>query len=58
MLPAWVETVIDYFNRWVAKFPTVEALAAVDQQEGRQAWEGSGYYARARQPAQGCATDR
>lgn len=43
-----VETVIDYFNRWVAKFPTVEALAAADQQEVLKAWEGLGYYARAR----------
>ncbi|MFN8446488.1 MAG: A/G-specific adenine glycosylase [Caldilineaceae bacterium] len=43
-----VETVIDYFQRWMAKFPTVEALAAADQQEVLKAWEGLGYYARAR----------
>lgn len=43
-----VETVIDYFNHWMARFPTVEALAAADLQTVLKAWEGLGYYARAR----------
>ena len=43
-----VETVVDYFNRWMKRFPTIEALAAADQQEVLKAWEGLGYYARAR----------
>lgn len=43
-----VETVIDYFNRWMEKFPTVAALAEADQQDVLKAWEGLGYYARAR----------
>ncbi len=43
-----VETVVDYFNRWMERFPTVEALAAADQQEVLKLWEGLGYYARAR----------
>jgi A/G-specific adenine glycosylase len=43
-----VETVVDYFTRWMARFPTIEALAAAGQQEVLKAWEGLGYYARAR----------
>jgi A/G-specific adenine glycosylase len=43
-----IETVIDYFNRWMARFPTLEALAAADQQDVLKLWEGLGYYARAR----------
>lgn len=43
-----VETVESYFQRWMERFPTVEALAAADLQEVLKAWEGLGYYARAR----------
>jgi len=43
-----VETVIEYFRRWMTSFPTIEALAAADQQTVLKAWEGLGYYARAR----------
>ncbi len=43
-----LETVVDYYLRWMARFPTVEALAAADQQEVLKLWEGLGYYARAR----------
>ena len=43
-----VEMVIGYFNRWIERFPTIEALAAADQQDVLKAWEGLGYYARAR----------
>jgi A/G-specific adenine glycosylase len=43
-----VEAVIDYYNRWMARFPTVEALAAADLHDVLKAWEGLGYYARAR----------
>lgn len=43
-----VETVVDYFNRWMRVFPTIEALAAADQQDVLKVWEGLGYYARAR----------
>lgn len=43
-----VETVEGYFQRWMERFPTVEALAAADLQEVLKAWEGLGYYARAR----------
>lgn len=43
-----LDTVVAYFERWMARFPTIEALAAADQQEVLKLWEGLGYYARAR----------
>ncbi len=43
-----LEMVISYFQRWMERFPTVEALAAADLQEVLKLWEGLGYYARAR----------
>ena len=43
-----VETVIPYFERWMARFPTLEALADASQQEVLSMWEGLGYYSRAR----------
>lgn len=42
------ETVIPYYRRFLERFPTVPALAAADPQEVLKAWEGLGYYARAR----------
>ncbi|MCC6957763.1 MAG: A/G-specific adenine glycosylase, partial [Anaerolineales bacterium] len=42
-----VETVIPYFERWMASFPTLEALAGAPQQAVLSAWEGLGYYRRA-----------
>ena len=43
-----LETVVDYYHRWMERFPTIAALAAADQQEVLKLWEGLGYYARAR----------
>lgn len=43
-----VETVIPYFERWMRRFPTLAALAQASQQEVLAAWEGLGYYSRAR----------
>ncbi|SCZ76429.1 A/G-specific adenine glycosylase [Acidaminobacter hydrogenoformans] len=43
-----VVTVIAYFLRFVARFPTVQALAAADEEEVLKLWEGLGYYSRAR----------
>ena len=42
------QTVLPYYERFVRKFPTVEALAAADERDVLKAWEGMGYYARAR----------
>lgn len=44
-----VATVIDYFNRFVDRFPDIPTLAAADVQEVLRYWEGLGYYRRARQ---------
>lgn len=43
-----VATVLDYYRRWMARFPTAAALAAAPLEEVLRAWEGLGYYARAR----------
>lgn len=43
-----VRTVLPYFARFVARFPTVEALAAAPLDEVLALWSGLGYYARAR----------
>lgn len=43
-----VETVKPYFERFVARFPDVAALAAAPQDEVMRLWSGLGYYARAR----------
>ncbi|PSN20509.1 A/G-specific adenine glycosylase [filamentous cyanobacterium CCP5] len=43
-----VKTVLPYYQRWLAQFPTVVDLAAAPQQQVLKAWQGLGYYARAR----------
>jgi len=43
-----VETVIPYFERFMQRFPSLQALAQADQAEVLQVWEGLGYYSRAR----------
>lgn len=43
-----VETVIPYYRRWMERFPTLQDLAAASEQEVLTAWEGLGYYSRAR----------
>jgi len=43
-----VETVLDYWTRFVARFPNVEALAAGELDEVLALWSGLGYYSRAR----------
>ena len=43
-----VKTVLNYFDRFMARFPTVESLAQVSWEEVAPFWAGLGYYARAR----------
>jgi len=43
-----VEAVIPYFNTWMNLFPTPKALAQASEQDVLNAWEGLGYYSRAR----------
>ncbi len=44
-----VATVIDYYVRFMKRFPNVRALAAAAEQDVLRLWEGLGYYRRARQ---------
>jgi A/G-specific adenine glycosylase len=43
-----VITVIEYFNRFVKAYPSVEALAQANEEQVFKLWEGLGYYSRAR----------
>ena len=43
-----VETVIPYYERFLARFPTVQDLAEAEADEVLGAWAGLGYYSRAR----------
>ena len=43
-----VETAAPYYERWIRRFPDVEALARADLEDVLKAWEGLGYYHRAR----------
>jgi len=43
-----VDTVVPYFRRFVARFPTLKSLADAPLDDVLKLWEGLGYYARAR----------
>ena len=43
-----VAAVLDHYGRWMARFSTVEALAAAEEPEVLAMWSGLGYYRRAR----------
>jgi A/G-specific adenine glycosylase len=43
-----VETVVPYFEAWMKRFPGIRELAAASEQDVLSAWEGLGYYGRAR----------
>lgn len=43
-----VETVIPYYKKFLNQFPTVDTLAAASENEILKAWEGLGYYRRAK----------
>ncbi|MDW4793755.1 hypothetical protein NQ358_24425, partial [Escherichia coli] len=43
-----VATVIPYFERFMASFPTVQDLANASWEQVAEHWAGLGYYARAR----------
>ncbi|KAK2055797.1 DNA glycosylase [Colletotrichum caudatum] len=42
-----VAVVIDYWNRWMARWPTIRDLAAAAPEDVLAAWRGLGYYSRA-----------
>ncbi len=43
-----VATVIPYFTRWMERFPDPTSLATAPEEDVHKAWEGLGYYRRAR----------
>jgi A/G-specific adenine glycosylase len=43
-----VETVVDYYGAWLERFPDLATLGAADADDVLEAWEGLGYYRRAR----------
>ncbi|MCA1659597.1 MAG: hypothetical protein LC642_03510, partial [Verrucomicrobiaceae bacterium] len=43
-----VATVIPYYREWMLRFPNFAALAAASENDVLRAWQGLGYYARAR----------
>ena len=43
-----VATVLPYYERWMKRFPTLQALANAPEADVLAQWQGLGYYARAR----------
>lgn len=43
-----VETVVNYYIKWMKKFPTLADLADATEDEVLSTWEGLGYYSRVR----------
>lgn len=43
-----VETVVDYYQRFMDRFPDIQVLAEAKEEEVLTAWKGLGYYSRAR----------
>ncbi|MBF0485130.1 MAG: A/G-specific adenine glycosylase [Candidatus Omnitrophica bacterium] len=43
-----VKAVIDYYRRWIVRFPTVESLAQASLDDVLKNWQGLGYYNRAK----------
>jgi A/G-specific adenine glycosylase len=43
-----MERCVIYFRRWMERFPDIRSVAKADEDEILHAWEGLGYYSRAR----------
>lgn len=43
-----VDTVVEYYRRWMKRFPSLRKLAEAEESDVLKAWEGLGYYSRAR----------
>ena len=48
-----LQVVLPYWQRWIERFPSVEALAAAEEHDVLLLWQGLGYYSRARRLQQG-----
>lgn len=49
-----VKTVIEYWNRWMEKWPTIYDLAKADEDDVMSAWRGLGYYSRCKRILEAC----
>ena len=45
-----VKKVVDYYEKFIARFPGVQDLAAAPLQDVLKVWEGLGYYAQGAKP--------
>lgn len=43
-----VDTVMDYYRKWLEAFPTLESFAEADEEQVLKKWQGLGYYSRVR----------
>ena len=43
-----VATVIDYYQRWMSKWPDTKSLASAQLEDVNKVWSGLGYYSRAK----------
>jgi len=53
-----LDVVLAYFERFVARFPSIDALADASEDDVTAAWSGLGYYRRARMLCEGAAAVR
>ena len=49
-----VATVIDYYNKWMKRWPNLQELAKASLEEVNEMWAGLGYYSRGRRLYEGC----
>lgn len=49
-----VKTVIEYWNRWMERWPTIYDLAKADEDDVMSAWRGLGYYSRCKRILEAC----
>ncbi|KAL4235873.1 hypothetical protein ACF0H5_004262 [Mactra antiquata] len=50
-----VATVIDYYNKWMKKWPTLQDLSEATLEEVNEMWSGLGYYSRGRRLFEGAS---
>ncbi len=43
-----MDRVVDYYERWMKRFPDIQSIASAEEEEILHLWEGLGYYTRAR----------
>ncbi len=53
-----VDTVVPYYGRWLERFPDIQTLAEAEEDEVLRAWQGLGYYSRARRLQEGAQVVR